>query len=102
VRSEEAQPGVPVKVLNPAKRVGRGRIGAIERTYGHPSCLALEVRFEDGSVDLYWYHELQHIGEDADSARVKQEIRKPSPSSDPRPTHHVGPSLGKRDARLNP
>jgi hypothetical protein len=31
----------------------------VERTYGHPDHLAVDVRFEDGSVELYWYHELR-------------------------------------------
>jgi hypothetical protein len=30
----------------------------VERTFGHPDHLAMDVRFEDGSVELYWYHEL--------------------------------------------
>ena len=38
---------------------GKGRVGTIERTYGHPNYLAVDVRFEDGSVELYWYHELR-------------------------------------------
>lgn len=42
-----------------ARRRGGDRSGTIERTYGHPSYLAMEVRFEDGSVDLYWHHELK-------------------------------------------
>lgn len=82
MKSEEARPGVSVRVLDAAKRGGRGRIGTIERTYGHPSYLAMEVRFEDGSVELYWYHELQRIAEYADGAKGKQESRRPSPSSD--------------------
>ena len=80
--SEEARPGVPVRVLDAAKRDGRGRIGKIERTHGHPSYLAAEVRFEDGSTELYWYHELQIIEEFTDRARGKQENRRPSPSRD--------------------
>ncbi|CAN5657520.1 hypothetical protein BH18ACT11_BH18ACT11_20730 [soil metagenome] len=82
MRSEEVRPGVPVRVLDAAKRGGRGRIGTIERTYGHPSYLAMEVRFEDGSVELYWHHELQQGEEYADGAKGKQESRRPSPSRD--------------------
>jgi hypothetical protein len=40
------------------------------------------VRFEDGSTELYWYHELQLIEEFTDRARGKQENRRPSPSRD--------------------
>lgn len=63
MRSEDARPGVPVKVLDAAKRRGGGCFGTVVHTYGHPSYLAMEVRFEDGSVELYWYHELEQTVE---------------------------------------
>jgi len=50
-----------VGVLDGAKRAGKGRVGTIERTYGHPDYLAMDVRFADGSIELYWYHELRTI-----------------------------------------
>jgi hypothetical protein len=56
--SHEARVGTLVRVLDGAKQTGKGGIGIIERTYGHPDYLAMEVRFEDGSVELYWYYEL--------------------------------------------
>lgn len=58
LESHEARSGTSVRVLDGGKRTGKGRVGTVERTYGHPSYLAMEVRFEDGSVELYWYHEL--------------------------------------------
>ena len=58
MNSHEVRVGTLVRVLDGAKRTGKGRIGTIERTYGHPEYLAMEVRFEDGCVELYWYHEL--------------------------------------------
>ena len=68
VRSEYVRRGVPVRVLDPAKRSGRGRTGTIKRTCSHPSYLATEVRFDDGSVELYWYHELELLADDATNA----------------------------------
>ena len=61
--SHEARVGTLVRVLDGAKRTGKGRIGTIERIYGHPGDddLAMEVRFEDGSVALYWYDELRRM-----------------------------------------
>jgi hypothetical protein len=59
LNSHEARVGTLVRVLDGAKRTGKGRVGTIERTYGHPDYLAMDVRFEDGSVELYWYHELR-------------------------------------------
>jgi hypothetical protein len=61
LESQEARIGTLVGVLDGAKRPGEGRIGTVEKTYGHPEYLAMDVRFEDGSVELYWYHELQTI-----------------------------------------
>jgi hypothetical protein len=58
MNSHEARVGTLVKVLDGVKRTGKGSIGTIERIYGHPDYLAMDVRFEDGSVELYWYHEL--------------------------------------------
>jgi hypothetical protein len=58
LNSHEARVGTLVRVLDGAKRSGKGRIGTIERTYGHPDYLAIDVRCEDGSVELDWYHEL--------------------------------------------
>ena len=47
-----------MRLLDGAKRDGKGLVGTIERTYGHPDHLALDVRFEDGGLELCWYHEL--------------------------------------------
>ena len=58
MESHEARTGTSVRVLDEGRRIGQGRVGTVERTYGHPSHLAMDVRFEDGSVELYWYHEL--------------------------------------------
>ena len=59
LESSEARIGTLVGVLDgAAKRPAKGHVGTIEQTYGHPDCLAADVRFSDGSVELYWYHEL--------------------------------------------
>jgi len=58
LESHEARTGTVVQVLDGGKRPGKGCVGKVERTFGHPSHLAMDVRFEDGSVELYWYHEL--------------------------------------------
>ena len=61
MESNEARIGTSVGALDGAKRTGMERVGTIEWTYGHPDHLAMDVRFEDGSVGLYWYHELRTI-----------------------------------------
>ena len=61
LESHEARIGTLVGVLDGVKRPGKGRVGTIEHTYGHPDYLAMDVRFKDGSTELYWYHELRTI-----------------------------------------
>jgi len=63
LESHEARIGTSVGVVDGNKRTGKGRVGTIEWTYGHPTYLAVDVRFEDGSVELYWYHELRTMEE---------------------------------------
>jgi hypothetical protein len=53
-----------VRLLDGARRNGKGSVGRIERTYGHPDYLAMDVRFEDGSAELCWHYELAKVGED--------------------------------------
>ena len=65
MESHEARIGALVRVLDGGKRVGKGCVGTVERTFGHPDHLAMDVRFEDGSVELYWYHELGRVAESA-------------------------------------
>jgi hypothetical protein len=59
--SHEARVGRLVGLLDGVKRAGKGRVGTIVRIYGDPDDLAMDVRFEDGSVALYWYDELRRM-----------------------------------------
>lgn len=52
-----------VRLLDGAQRNGRARAGTIERTYGHPDHLAVDVRFEDGSSELCWHYEVAKADE---------------------------------------
>ena len=61
--SQKARIGTSVGVLDGARGAGKGRLGTIVQTYGHPDHLAVDVRFEDGSAELYWYYELRTIGD---------------------------------------
>lgn len=46
------------------KREEEGRVGTLERTYGRPDHLAINVRFEHGSAGLYWFYERQRWRDD--------------------------------------
>ncbi len=65
MESREAHTGTAVRLLDGARRGGKGCVGLVERTYGHPEHLALEVRFEDGGTELCWHHELAKVEEGA-------------------------------------
>jgi hypothetical protein len=64
LNSHEARVGTLVGLLDGVKRTGKERIGTIERVYGDPDDSAMDVRFEDGSIELYWYDELVVVDED--------------------------------------
>ena len=62
MRSEEASIGARVRVGESGLRSElRGLTGRIIRRWGHPEYLALDVRMEDGSLQLFWHHELEEV-----------------------------------------
>ena len=63
MESREARIGTSVGVSDVGRRPGKGRVGTIERTYGLPDYVAVDVRFEDGSVELYWHYQLRRMEE---------------------------------------
>ena len=65
MESREARTGTVVRLLDGERRGGKGCVGTVERTYGHPDYLAMEVRFEDGGTELCWHHELAKVEESA-------------------------------------
>jgi len=36
-------------------------VGTIEKRWGNPDYVALDVLFDDGRSELFWYHELEEI-----------------------------------------
>jgi hypothetical protein len=38
-------------------------LGTIEHRWGHPEYLALDVRLDDGQVELFWAHGLESAEE---------------------------------------
>ena len=61
MESHEAQIGTSVGVLDGARRPGKGHVGTIVQTYGNPDYLAVDVRSDDGSVELYWHYQLRKM-----------------------------------------
>jgi hypothetical protein len=64
VRSEQARIGARVRVGESGLRSEwRGLTGRIRARWGAPEYVALDVRLEDGSSQLFWAHELEEVSE---------------------------------------
>jgi hypothetical protein len=62
--SEEARIGKRVRIRAAHRsKVLRGLEGTIEKRWGNPDHVALDVLLDDGHSELFWYHELEEIGE---------------------------------------
>jgi hypothetical protein len=60
LQSYEALIGARVKVLETDRRAEiRGMLGTIEHRFGHPEYLALDVRLDDGQMELFWAYGLE-------------------------------------------
>ena len=60
--SEEAQIGKRVRVrADHRRRLLRGLVGTIEKSWGDPTYIALDVLLDDGRSELFWHHELEEI-----------------------------------------
>lgn len=59
LQSYEAHPGVTVRVKQAHwKSKYSGMRGTVEHRWGHSDHPALDVRLEDGRLELFWFHEL--------------------------------------------
>jgi hypothetical protein len=60
MQSHEALIGARVRVLETDRRPElRGMFGTIEHRFGHPEYLALDVRLDDGQLELFWAYGLE-------------------------------------------
>ena len=64
----EPQPGMLVRVKKKHWRSEfGGMLGTVEHRWGNPDYPALDVRLEDGRLQLFWFHELEEVLEEAHS-----------------------------------
>ncbi len=64
--SEAAQIGKRVRIRQEHRRKAlRGMVGTIEKRWGNPEYVALDVLLDDGRSELFWHHELEEIAERA-------------------------------------
>ena len=60
MQPHEALIGMRVKVLETDRREDlRGKSGVIAHRFGHPEHVALDVRLDDGRLELFWAHGLE-------------------------------------------
>ena len=60
MQSHELYAGVVVRVKEGHwKSKFDGMMGVVEHKWGHPAYPALDVRLEDGRLELFWFHELE-------------------------------------------
>ena len=72
MRAEQAQIGKRVRVRKDHRKAeSRGREGTIAHRWGSPSYPALDVVFDEGDWQLFWYHELEEVDEDDGGARLR-------------------------------
>jgi hypothetical protein len=68
LESHEALIGARVRVLETDRRAElRGMFGTIEHRFGHPEYLALDVRLDDGQLELFWSYKLESAEEEAEA-----------------------------------
>jgi len=67
VRSEKACIGKRVRVCEVARQSPTlpASVGTIKKRWGVPSYTALDVLLDDGTLKLFWHHELEEIAEGA-------------------------------------
>ena len=64
LESREALIGARVRVLETDRKPElRGMLGTIEHRFGHPDYVALDVRLDDGQLELFWAHGLESAEE---------------------------------------
>jgi hypothetical protein len=64
--SEQAHIGKRVRIRADHRRLPlRGLEGTVEKRWGNPEHVALDVLLDDGRSELFWYHELEEIAERA-------------------------------------
>jgi hypothetical protein len=62
MRWHEVRPGMKVQVKEGHwKTQFVGMSGVIEQRWGHPDLPALDVRLEDGRLELFWSYELDKV-----------------------------------------
>ena len=62
--THEASPGTRVRVVEDERRPEcEGMFGTVRASFGNPDYPALDVQLENGRLELFWFHQLEKVGE---------------------------------------
>jgi hypothetical protein len=62
--AHEARPGTRVRVVEDERRPKyEGMFGTVKASFGNPDYPALDVRLDNGRLELFWFHQLEKVGE---------------------------------------
>ena len=64
--SEATRIGKRVRIRQDQRSVPlRGLVSTIEKRWGNPDYVALDVMLDEGGSELFWHHELEELAERA-------------------------------------
>ncbi len=64
MQSHEARTGTMVRVKEGYRKPDLvGVRGTVQKCWGHPDYAAVDIRLEDGRMELLWFHELDVVKE---------------------------------------
>ena len=62
--AREARSGTRVRVVEDTRRPEfEGMVGTVKGSFGDPKYPALDVQLEDGRLELFWFYQLEKVGE---------------------------------------
>lgn len=61
--SHEVRSGMVVRVVEDERRPEyEGMLGTVKGSFGDPGYPALDVRLENGRLELFWFYQLEAVG----------------------------------------
>ena len=73
---QQARTGRPVRVKEGHRKTDLvGMHGTVQHRWGHPDYPALDVLFEDGRSELFWFHELDAMEKGATPSLAERFLR---------------------------
>ncbi|HEX2107687.1 MAG TPA: hypothetical protein VHF70_00220 [Rubrobacteraceae bacterium] len=65
MEAHDVRSGMTVRVREDSRRPElEGVLGTVQKSYGAPEYLAVDVLLDDGQLELFWFHQLDAISAD--------------------------------------